>query len=38
MFKYIKKLTSVVLMFAVIIVFSTSKVYASTAMMGYLSF
>ncbi|MDC1273537.1 hypothetical protein N8Z42_03435 [Pelagibacteraceae bacterium] len=31
MFKYIKKLTSVVVMFAVIIVFSTSKVYAASA-------
>ena len=30
MFKYIKKLTSVVVMFAVIIVFSTSKVYAAS--------
>ena len=31
MFKYIKKLTSVVVMFAVIIVFSSSKVYAGSA-------
>jgi hypothetical protein len=31
MFKYIKKLTSVVVMFAVIIVFPTSKVYAGSA-------
>ena len=31
MFKYIKKLTSVVVMFAVIIVFSSSKVYAESA-------
>ena len=32
MFKYIKKLTSVVVMFAIIIVFSTSKVFASTTI------
>jgi len=31
MFKYIKKLTSVVVIFAVIIVFSSSKVYAGSA-------
>ena len=35
MFKYIKKLTSVVVMFAVIIVFSSSNVYAQEYKQNY---
>ena len=35
MFKYIKKLTSVVVMFAIIIVFSSSNVYAQEYKQNY---